>query len=280
MDGGGGVVSAPAKTANAIAVTSSKGNQEKWCENGIWYKLDLFGYEALAEVFCSYLLSKWEIPFPTVSYRMQTMTVDGRIRTGCSSADFLTPGQSVITAAQLLRRYIGSDYRAVMAGLPSDKQRIYWLADTVCQITGLDDFGVYLTLLFEIDTLFANDDRHLNNIAVLRTDDGRFDYCPIFDLGATLLSNTQVCRYDIAPRALLSSLRAAPFSMNFTRMLHTAQSLYGAHLHICRADIDAALQTLLPELAAYYPARDRGDICDRVSCVMKTRLPLFCTENV
>ena len=106
MDGGGGVVSAPAKTVKAIAMTSSKGNQEKWCENGIWYKLDLFGYEALAEVFCSHLLSGWALPFPTVTYRMQTMTVDSRIRTSCSSADFLAPGQSVITAAQLLRRYV------------------------------------------------------------------------------------------------------------------------------------------------------------------------------
>ena len=32
-----------------IAETSSKGNQEKWLDNGKWYKLDQFGYEALAE---------------------------------------------------------------------------------------------------------------------------------------------------------------------------------------------------------------------------------------
>ena len=31
-----------------IAETSSKGNQEKWQDGGIWYKLDQFGYEALA----------------------------------------------------------------------------------------------------------------------------------------------------------------------------------------------------------------------------------------
>lgn len=32
-------------TKSRIAETSSKGNQEKWSENGRWYKLDLFGYE-------------------------------------------------------------------------------------------------------------------------------------------------------------------------------------------------------------------------------------------
>lgn len=264
-----------AKSQKPIAVTSSKGNQEKWCEGGVWYKLDLFGYEALAEVLCSHLLSRWNLPFPTVSYRMHRFTVDGRVRTGCSSPDFLAPGQSVVTAAQLLKKYIGSDYRTVMASLPSDKQRMQWLADTVCHITGLENFGAYLTVLFEVDTLFANNDRHLNNIAVLRNTDGSFDYCPIFDLGASLLSNTQVCRYDIAPRALLSTLRAAPFSMNFTRMMHTAQALYGEHLHPVQTDIEDALETYLPALAEYYPARDRGDICDRVRTVLYTRARLF-----
>ena len=36
-------------TGKRIAETSSKGNQEKWRESGRWYKLDLFGYEGLAE---------------------------------------------------------------------------------------------------------------------------------------------------------------------------------------------------------------------------------------
>lgn len=264
-----------AKAQKPIAMTSSKGNQEKWCEDGIWYKLDLFGYEALAEVLCSRLLSQWNLPFRAVSYHMETLTVDGKLRTGCSSPDFLAPGQSIVTTAQLLRHYFGSDYRSVLASLPSDKQRILWLADTVRQLTGLKDFGMYLTLLFEIDTLFVNDDRHLNNIAVLRNADGSYAFCPIFDLGASLLSNTQVCRYDIAPGALLSSLRAAPFSMNFTRMMHTAQALYGEHLHPVQADIDAALKSLLPELTACYPARDRADICDRVRTVLYTRVRLF-----
>jgi hypothetical protein len=268
-------MSAPKKEVRQIALTSSKGNQEKWCEDGRWYKLDLFGYEALAEVLCSHLLSKWEIPFRAVPYHMEMLTVDGKLRTGCSSPDFLLTGQSVVTAAQLLRRYIGSDYRAVMAGLPSDKQRILWLADTIRQMTGLDDFGAYLTLLFEIDTLFANDDRHLNNIAVLRTVDGGFDYCPIFDLGAALLSNTQVCRYDIAPQALLSSLRAAPFSMNFSRMMHTAQAQFGVQLHPDRSDIEDALGAVLPRLTEYYPARDRADITDRVKAVLKARIVQF-----
>ena len=45
-------------TDKKIAETSSKGNQEKWfdSEENVWYKLDLFGYEALAETVVSKLL--------------------------------------------------------------------------------------------------------------------------------------------------------------------------------------------------------------------------------
>ena len=43
-------------TNDKIALTSSKGNQEKWVEDGVWYKLDQFGYEALAECVVSEIL--------------------------------------------------------------------------------------------------------------------------------------------------------------------------------------------------------------------------------
>ena len=44
-------------TNERIAETSSKGNQEKWVEGNRWYKLDQFGYEALAETMISQLLN-------------------------------------------------------------------------------------------------------------------------------------------------------------------------------------------------------------------------------
>ena len=37
---------------------SSKGNQLKWENNGIWYKADYTGYEGLAEYLISHLLRK------------------------------------------------------------------------------------------------------------------------------------------------------------------------------------------------------------------------------
>ena len=260
-------------TGKRIAETSSKGNQEKWREGGRWYKLDQFGYEALAEAAVSALLEassiETETPFTFVRYRMERIHVHGRERTGCSSADFLKPGQSILTLSHLLGRHTEKPLLQVLTALPSDRQRIAYLAETTAELTGLTQFPQYLTLLFEVDALFLNDDRHLNNIAVLEQG-GVYDYCPIFDNGASLLSNTQLSPMDIAPKALLSGLTARPFHTSFTRQRNTAQKLYGAQLQIpkfSRGQIEDILAPLLP----YYAQRDRALILDRVWAVISTR---------
>lgn len=97
---------------------------------------------------------------------------------------------------------------------------IEYLANTTSEITGLKDFPKYLTLIFEIDSLFLNDDRHLNNIAVIEHN-GTYSYCPIFDNGAGLLSNTQFSPLDIAPKAHIKQAVARPMGTTFTRQMNS-----------------------------------------------------------
>lgn len=260
-------------TDEKVAETSSKGNQEKWLDRGRWYKLDQFGYEALAETMISLLLERSNIekdtPFRFTRYQMERIQVHGRQRTGCSSENFLKPGQSIITLSHLLKRYETRSLKDILTALPSDKRRIMYLAEATAEYTGLDAFPQYLTLLFEVDALFLNDDRHLNNIAVLEQN-GKFDYCPIFDNGAGLLSNTQMSPMDIAPKALANSLVARPFRTTFNRQRNTARNLYGGSLvmpKFSRGEIMSVLEPLL----AYYAERDRGIISDRVCEVILLR---------
>ena len=252
-------------TNDKIAETSSKGNQEKWRDNGRWYKLDQFGYEALAETVISQLLERGSIetetPFRFVRYRMERMNVHGRDRNGCSSADFLRPGESIITLAHLFKRYDQS-LKEKLTRLPSDKQRISYLANATAEITGLPAFPQYLTLLFEIDGLFLNDDRHLNNIAVLEKN-GQYDYCPIFDNGAGLLSNTQLAPMDIEPIALVRSAKARPFQTTFNRQIIHARNLFGAQLRMPNFT-ETEIREVLDEPLRYYAERDRGILTDRV----------------
>ena len=258
-----------------IAETSSKGNQEKWFDSGTgnWYKLDQFGYEALAETLISLLLEQSNIetdtPFSFVRYRMERLRVHGRERTGCASQNFLKPGQSLITVNRLLSNYLGIPLREKLAQLPSDKRRIAYLAETTAGYTGLLSFPRYLTLLFEVDSLFCNDDRHLNNIAVVE-ERGKYSYCPIFDNGAGLLSNTQLSQMDIAPKALLTALRARPFNTTFNHQMNAARSLYGKQLAL-PIFTATQIQDVMQPLLTYYPERDRGLIIDRVSACILTR---------
>lgn len=262
-------------TDEKIAETSSKGNQEKWYDQAsdFWYKLDQFGYEALVETVISALLEQSSIetdtPFTFVRYQMEQIQVHGRERTGCSSKNFLRPGQALITVNRLLSSHLGKPLREKLTQLSSDKKRIAYLAKAIADLTGLELFPQYLTLLFEIDALFCNDDRHLNNIAVLERD-GKYDYCPIFDNGAGLLSNTQLSPMDISPPALISALRARPFNTTFTRQMNTARSLYGPQLAMPKLTADYVREVLRPALD-YYPQRDQGIIADRVEACILTR---------
>ena len=257
-----------------IAETSSKGNQEKWFdkETNKWYKLDQFGYEALAETLISKLLEKSNIsddtPFSFAKYQMERLNVHSRDRTGCSSESFLKSGQSIITLSHLFSRRLGISLKDKLASLPSDKKRIEYLATATAEFTGLKEFPEYLTLLFEADALFLNDDRHLNNIAVLEKN-GSFDYCPIFDNGAGLLSNTQFSPMDIEPKGLIKSVIARPFGTTFNRQMNTARALFGKQLKIpqfTEKEITAELKPMLE----FYAERDRGLIADRVTeCILE-----------
>ncbi len=257
-----------------IAETSSKGNQEKWFdqEENRWYKLDQFGYEALAETIISLLLEESniesEMPFTFVRYQMERLQAHGRERIGCSSLNFLREGQALVTVNRLLTSYLGEPLGQKLARLPSNKQRIRYLAEAVASYTGLQEFPQYLTLLFEIDALFCNDDRHLNNIAVIEQE-GCYQYCPIFDNGAGLLSNMSLYRTDVEPRALIASLQARPFHTSFVRQRNMARSLFGSQLAVPRWSQRQIYDKIQP-LLAFYPERDSGIIAERVvQCIVR-----------
>ena len=249
-----------------IAETSSKGNQEKWLDGDRWYKLDQFGYEALAETFTSLLLEHSSIeadtPFRFTRYRMERLLVHGRERTGCSSENFLEPERSIVTLSHLFKQYLGAPLSGTLERLSSDKKRAQYLAETTAEITGLKLFPQYLTLLFEIDALVLNDDRHLNNIAVI-SQNGTFHYCPIFDQGAGLLSDVQTAPMDIAPKGLIAEVKARPFKTTFNRQIKNVQALYGKQLRLPRFSRRELMEMLEP-LLEYYPARDRLLIAERV----------------
>lgn len=255
-------------TRNRIAETSSKGNQEKWLEGDRWYKLDLFGYEGLAETVTSSLLRQTNVTalgFRFVPYQMEQLDVHRRVRTGCSSPNFRQEGEAILTLADLFRKGVGPHWQDQIGRQPNLTAKVRWMAEQTTQLTGLSRFGQYMTLLFEADMLFGNEDRHLNNIAVLRRGEG-FDYCPLFDFGAGMLSNIRDYPLDIEPRAHLRLLRALPLNTTFGRQVQAARAVYGPQLEwdFTVEDITAALAKPLE----FYSERNRADFARRImACI-------------
>ena len=114
------------------------------------------------------------------------------------------------------------------------------------RITGLKNFGIYMNKLFTVDAFFFNEDRHTHNIAVLMNKDGRFAYCPIFDNGAGILSDTTMdypLEGDIYE--YMSSVKAKTIGSDFDEQLDVSEALYNGNLKFCftRKDVRKLLDT-------------------------------------
>ena len=92
-------------------------------------------------------------------------------------------------------------------------------------------FGIYLNKLLTIDAVFLNEDRHTHNIAVLMNGEGKFKYCPIFDNGGGLLSDTTL-DYPLGedPFDLIKEVQAKTVSSDFDEQLDASERLYGCNL--------------------------------------------------
>ena len=111
------------------------------------------------------------------------------------------------------------------------QQRLRFLEEQVERMTGLKGFGIYLNKLLTIDAIFLNEDRHTHNIAVLMNGAGMFKYCPIFDNGGGLLSDTTL-DYPLGedPFDLIKEVQAKTVSSDFDEQLDASERLYGCNL--------------------------------------------------
>ncbi|MBQ7839107.1 MAG: hypothetical protein IJ390_01245 [Lachnospiraceae bacterium] len=225
---------------------SSKGNQLKWENNGIWYKADYTGYEGLAEYMISHLLKKSTLPEGEfILYDLEKIRYKASVYTGVKSKNFLQPGWQLITLERLFKNFFGESLYRSIYRIAESENRLRFLVNQVERMTGLENFGRYLNKLFTIDALFLNEDRHTHNIAVLMDEKGTFAYAPAFDHGAGLLADTTMdypMREDV--HELLKLPRAKTISADFDEQLDVSEALYGGHLkfYFTQADVKMLLE--------------------------------------
>ncbi|MFI3214046.1 MAG: hypothetical protein R3Y24_11995 [Eubacteriales bacterium] len=226
---------------------SSKGNQLKWYNNNTWYKADASGYEGLAEYIISYLLKFSTLqPSEYVLYQTESISYNTQIFTGCKSLNFIPEGWQLFTLERIFSmKYNQSLYESIFH-ISTINERIKFLVDTTVSLTGLQDFGIYLSKMLCLDAFFLNEDRHMHNIAVLMDTSNQFHYCPFFDNGAALLSDTNL-DYPLHTnvQTLLKTVSSKTISTDFDEQLDAIESLYGQHLKIFFAlkDIESLLNS-------------------------------------
>lgn len=197
--------------------SSSKGNQIKWFKDGYWLKANTFGYEDLAEWFVSELLKLSTLGQKEyITYDLCSIIEEDRVWEGCVSKNFTQSGDLLITFSRLFEMNLIEEESLFESHNLSD--RIALTIDTIYQLTGLDVTD-YLRKVFTLDALIWNEDRHLNNLAVIYNDESGFRICPIFDNGLSLLSDTSAYPIYTSNTLLLRQVKAKPFSQSFKEQM-------------------------------------------------------------
>ena len=255
---------------------SSKGNQLKWENQGIWYKADYTGYEGLAEYMISHLLKKSTLDEKEfVCYDLEEIKYGTVIYNGVKSENFLQEDWQIITLERLFMNFFGESLYRALYRIPEHEERLQFLVQQVERITGLQNFGIYMNKLLTIDAFFLNEDRHTHNIAVLMNGKGDYAYCPIFDNGAGLLADTTM-DYPLTREvyALMDSVQSKTICSAFDEQLDISEALYKMHLKFCFTKNDV---TELLVNAGMYPEEIRKRVETILFAQMRKYRYLFTT---
>lgn len=211
---------------------SSKGNQLKFYRNGIWYKADYLGYEALAEYTIAKLMGFSDLgKNEFADYDLEQIEYNEIVFNACKSRDF-SNGWNLITLERLFKNIYGKGLNYTVRSLSDHEERLKVLVDQVERVTGIEEFGKYMNKMLTVDALFLNEDRHTHNIAVLTNEKNEFKLAPIFDNGAALLSDTTL-EYPMTMDhiTLIDRVKPKTFCEDFTEQLEISEKLYGGNLH-------------------------------------------------
>ena len=242
---------------------SSKGNQLKWFANQYWYKADYTGYEGLSEYVISKLLNLSSLGKDEfIDYQTEEIKYKYMTYKGCKSKNFLPDGWSLITLERLFQNTYQNSLNKAIHTISDLENRIRFLVEQTIRITDLQDFGKYISKLLTIDAVFFNEDRHTHNIAVLLDTNGKYHYCPIFDHGAGLLSDTSMdYPMNVPVLSLMENVQSKTICTSFDEQLDIVEKCYGQHIKFSfgEKDIVKAL-----EEEDYYSA----EVKDRVKEIL------------
>lgn len=192
---------------------TSEGTQIKYRKDGYWYKKDNRGREGLTEYLVSRLLTCSDLKETEYIAYEQGMI---NACSGCRSRNFLEKEEELITFYRLYYNEFGKDISQMLNNMDTMEERIDYTVQFIKQSCGLDVTD-YLKKVFTLDFIVLNEDRHLNNLAVV-FDGNRFVPAPIFDNGVSLLTANQSVNWNFSIEENVKRVVARPFSGSHEKM--------------------------------------------------------------
>lgn len=205
------------KISNEYIITqegTSEGTQIKYKKDGYWYKKDSRGHEGRAEYLVSRLLD-----FTTLDKEEYIQYEEGMINdcSGCRSRNFLEDGAELITFYRLYYNAMGKNLAQVIAAMDRMEDRIEYVIEFIRQSCGLD-IRIYLRKILTLDMIVLNEDRHLNNLALVMRNNN-FYPAPIFDNGVSLLTANKSINRHLSIEENVKRVTARPFSGSHEKMV-------------------------------------------------------------
>lgn len=193
---------------------TSEGTQVKYKQGNYWYKKDNRGHEGLVEYLVSNFLKYTDLESEDfVMYEYGT--INGQ--SGCRSRNFLKNNEELVTLYRLYFNEYGKDLSQVINAMDEMEERIDYVVRFVQKSCGIDIFK-YLGRILTVDMIILNEDRHLNNLALI-FDGNSFKPSPIFDNGLSLLTGNQSVNWNFPVSENVKRVIARPFSGSHERMV-------------------------------------------------------------
>lgn len=230
-------IATPEEIKNMVSITEmekmASGMQSKIFDQAenVWYKQDYLGTEGLSEYVASKLLEGSGAEY--TSYMPCQFMMGNKEVTGCKSENFLKSGERLVSTYELLENEYHIDIAKEVAHIEDIGDRIKFFVDKVIEASGYEEFGSYLSGLLRLDAVTKNDDRHFNNISLIRNEQGEYRPAPIYDNGGAFLSDKYTYGEHLSEAQILTEMdnvMAKPFSMNFDEQLDTCEALYPCKL--------------------------------------------------
>ncbi len=208
--------------------STSKGNQAKWYDKksdcyvkGQFFYQDKYWRDDLVERIAVTIGKQLPLDDKNVDILEQNLCIIDtgyqQLR-GVFSSNFCGEGEQYVSFYRIMQ-----SCKMEFPVLGTIKEKWDFVLDLLKKITGIDCTD-YFIVMFILDFLVGNEDRHLGNFGVITNEHG-FRLAPLFDFGLGLFEHDRIYE-GIALRDCIQKMKCQPFAKQNLDVLHFLQDSY------------------------------------------------------